>query len=53
MEWRQGNRVKSPAIRYRMQAYEDVFGGHDDDRVDGGCAYMLLYCRTATASIQT
>jgi ubiquitin carboxyl-terminal hydrolase 10 len=26
--------------------HEDVFGGHDKERVDGGCAYMLFYCRT-------
>jgi hypothetical protein len=27
--------------------HEDVFGGHDNERVDGRCAYMLFYCRTA------
>ena len=27
--------------------HEDVFGGHDDERVDNRCTYMLLYCRTA------
>jgi ubiquitin carboxyl-terminal hydrolase 10 len=26
---------------------EDVFGGHDNEPVDGRCAYMLFYCRTA------
>ena len=26
--------------------YEDVFGSHDNERVDGRCAYMLFYCRT-------
>jgi ubiquitin carboxyl-terminal hydrolase 10 len=26
--------------------HEDVFGGHDDVRVDERCAYMLFYCRT-------
>jgi ubiquitin carboxyl-terminal hydrolase 10 len=29
--------------------HEDVFGGHDDERVDDRCAYMLFYCRTASA----
>jgi ubiquitin carboxyl-terminal hydrolase 10 len=27
--------------------HEDMFGGHDNERVDDQCAYMLLYCRTA------
>ena len=27
--------------------HEDVFGGHDSERVDGRCVYMLSYCRTA------
>jgi ubiquitin carboxyl-terminal hydrolase 10 len=26
--------------------YEDVFGGHDNERADNQCAYMLFYCRT-------
>ena len=26
---------------------EDVFGGHDNERVEDRCAYMLFYCRTA------
>ena len=26
--------------------YEDVFGGHDNERVDDRCVYMLFYCRT-------
>ena len=26
--------------------HEDVFGGHGNQRVDEGCAYMLFYCRT-------
>ena len=25
---------------------EDVFGDHDNERVDDRCAYMLSYCRT-------
>jgi ubiquitin carboxyl-terminal hydrolase 10 len=25
--------------------HEDVFGGHDNNRVDDRCAYMLFYCR--------
>jgi ubiquitin carboxyl-terminal hydrolase 10 len=25
--------------------HEDVFGGHDNSRVDNRCAYMLFYCR--------
>ena len=29
---------------------EDVFGGHDNERADVGCAYMLFYCRTAFSS---
>jgi ubiquitin C-terminal hydrolase len=29
--------------------HEDVFGDHDNERVDDRCAYMLLYCRTAPA----
>jgi ubiquitin carboxyl-terminal hydrolase 10 len=28
--------------------HEDVFGGHDYERVDDRCAYMLFYCRTDT-----
>jgi hypothetical protein len=28
--------------------YEDVFGNHENERVDDGCAYMLFYCRTAS-----
>jgi ubiquitin carboxyl-terminal hydrolase 10 len=27
--------------------HEDVFGGRDNERVDGRCAYMLFYCRMA------
>jgi ubiquitin C-terminal hydrolase len=27
--------------------HEDVFRGHDNERVDGRCANMLFYCRTA------
>ena len=27
--------------------HEDGFGNHDDERVDYGCANMLVYCRTA------
>ena len=30
--------------------YEDVFGGHDNERVDVGCAYTLFYCRAAPSS---
>ena len=26
--------------------HADVFGGHDNSRVDDSCAYMLFYCRT-------
>ena len=26
--------------------HEDVFGGHDNERVNDQCAYMLFYCRT-------
>ena len=26
--------------------HEDMFGGHDNERVNDQCAYMLLYCRT-------
>jgi ubiquitin carboxyl-terminal hydrolase 10 len=26
--------------------HEDVFGGHDSERVDDRCAYILFYCRT-------
>ncbi|KAF8464932.1 hypothetical protein DFH94DRAFT_639948, partial [Russula ochroleuca] len=33
----------------RAVRHEDVFGGHDDERVDGRCAYMLFYCRIAPA----
>ena len=28
---------------------EEVFGGGDNERADDRCAYMLFYCRTATA----
>jgi hypothetical protein len=27
---------------------DEVFGGHNDERVDGRCVYMLFYCRTAS-----
>jgi hypothetical protein len=27
--------------------HEDVFGGHDSERADDRCAYMLFYCRIA------
>jgi len=27
--------------------HEDVFGRHDNERVDDGCAYLLFYRRTA------
>ena len=27
--------------------HDDVFGGHNNERVDDGCAYMLFYCRAA------
>jgi ubiquitin C-terminal hydrolase len=30
--------------------HEDVFGGHDNERVDDRCAYMLFYCRAAPAT---
>jgi ubiquitin carboxyl-terminal hydrolase 10 len=35
--------------------HEDVFGVHDNELVDGRCAYMLFYCRTQgrTAHTQT
>ncbi len=29
--------------------HEDVFGGHDNDRADGRCAYLLFYRRAAPA----
>ena len=29
--------------------HEDVFGGRENERVDDGCVYMLLYYRTALA----
>jgi ubiquitin carboxyl-terminal hydrolase 10 len=29
--------------------HEDVFGGHENERVDDCCAYMLFYCCTAPA----
>jgi ubiquitin carboxyl-terminal hydrolase 10 len=29
--------------------HEDVFGGHDHERMDDRSAYMLFYCRTAPA----
>ena len=28
--------------------YDEVFGGHNDERVDGRCVCMLYYCRTAS-----
>jgi ubiquitin carboxyl-terminal hydrolase 10 len=31
--------------------YEDVFGEHDNGRMNNRCAYMLLYCRTAPTQI--
>ena len=33
--------------------HEDVFGGHDNDRVDDRCVYMLFYCRTAPTDLVT
>jgi hypothetical protein len=27
--------------------HEDVFGGHDNERMDDRCVYMLFYYRTA------
>ena len=27
--------------------HEDVFGGHGSERIEGGCAKMLVYCRAA------
>ena len=30
---------------------EDVFGGHDKERTDGRCVYLLLYRRTASTQI--
>lgn len=32
--------------------HEDVFRGHDNERVDDRCAYMLFYCRTARAEVR-
>ncbi|KAF8471381.1 hypothetical protein DFH94DRAFT_637134, partial [Russula ochroleuca] len=29
--------------------HEDVFEGHENERVDDWCAYMLFYCRTTPA----
>ena len=29
--------------------HEEVFGGHNNERGDDRCAYMLFYCRTASA----
>ena len=26
--------------------HEDIFGGRDNEWVDGRCVYMLFYCRT-------
>jgi ubiquitin C-terminal hydrolase len=26
--------------------HKDVFGGGDNERLDGRCVYVLLYCRT-------
>ena len=31
----------------RTVRHEDVFGDHDNDRVNDRCAYMLFYCHTA------
>ena len=28
--------------------HEDVFGNHENERVDDGCAYMLFYCRAVS-----
>ena len=28
--------------------HEDIFGGHDNEREDDRCVYMLFYCRTAS-----
>jgi ubiquitin carboxyl-terminal hydrolase 10 len=30
--------------------HEDVFGEHNNERVDDRCAYMLFYCRTFTGT---
>ena len=31
--------------------FEDVFVDHDNEGADDWCAYMLFYCRTASAGI--
>jgi ubiquitin carboxyl-terminal hydrolase 10 len=33
----------------REVGHDDVFGGHDNERENDRCAYMLFYCRTASA----
>ena len=33
--------------------HEDVFGGHDNERGDGRCVYMLFYCRTIPRGCNT
>ena len=37
----------------REVRHEDVFGGHENERVDDGCVYMLFYCRTAPTSCKS
>jgi hypothetical protein len=32
---------------------EDLFGGHDNERVDDVCVYMLFYCCNALGPTQT
>jgi ubiquitin carboxyl-terminal hydrolase 10 len=29
--------------------HEEMFGGHDNERGDDRCAFMLFYCRTTSA----
>ena len=31
--------------------HEDVFGGQENDRVDGRCVYMLFYSRTDPSKV--
>jgi len=33
----------------RVMQNEDLLEGYGNERGDGGCAYMLFYCRTASA----
>ena len=43
-------RIDNKAVAVR---HEDLFGGHDKERVGDLCVYMLFYCCTVLEPTQT